>query len=131
MDFVYIDKNEFEADTIANILNSENINFKTKVRSNYIPLIMGILELKYFDIKFNTDYQKYLFVDKLIQDKLNNYKKLEKCFSLPDYQKDDIKNILDKKVLEIFEAMVKEEINKKISKPKETLLLKLIKWLKK
>ena len=113
MNFAYIDKTEFEADIITDILGSENINFKTKATYKHFPMFIGIAQLELFDIKFNTDYQKYLFVDKLIQEKLNNYKKLEKCFSLPAYKKDDIKNILDKKGLEIFETMVKEEINKK------------------
>ena len=88
MKFAYINKTEFEADIITDILGSENINFKTKVNYKHLPVFFAQLEL--FDIKFNTDYQKYLFVDKLIQDKLNNYKKLEKCFNLPDYDKFEI-----------------------------------------
>ena len=133
MKFAYIDKTEFEADVIADILGSEDITFKTYVNRKCIPLFLGIAQLELFDIKFNTDYQKYLFVDKLIQDKLNNYKKLEKCFNLPVYDKFEIvepSTTLGQALKELEDAQKEFTLAfKKKYKPKETLLYKLIKWI--
>lgn len=133
MKFAYIDKTEFEADVIADILGSEDITFKTKVNYKHLPMFLGIAQLELFDINFNTDYQKYLFVDKLIQNKLKNYEKLEKCFNLPSYDKFKIvepQEILGQKIKELENVQKEFALAfKKKYKPKETLLYKLIKWI--
>ena len=134
MKFAYIDKSEFEADIIADILGSENIHFKTIQDEKYFPLIMGVCCLKKYNIKFNTDYQKYLFVDKLIQDKLNNYKKLEKCFNLPAYDKFEIvepQTTLGQALKELEDAQRELAlVFKKEFRPRESLLYKIIKRIK-
>lgn len=129
MNFAYIDKNEFEADVITNILSSENIYFKTIANEKYLPMFMGVCCLKNYDIKFNTGLEKYLFIDKLVQEKLNKYQKLEKCFNLPCYDKYRIiepKTSLqkNKEKLSWYIKIIMEQ-----EKP-TSLLYKLAKWVK-
>lgn len=88
MSFNFIDKTEIEADIIANVLQSENIMFKTKRRYIHAyydgdnddfelqnPIIIPIYTITAF-----TTIEHFEFVKKITEDRMQNIKRLNKCF---------------------------------------------------
>lgn len=74
----FINKTSFETDVITKFLDEENISYTTKVVGKF-----GILDL--YDISVYTDYEHYLFIKKLSDEKLEPYLKAMRSYILPCY----------------------------------------------
>lgn len=89
MNFNFIDKTELEADIIAEVLQSENIAFKTKKRYAHAyydtPNDNGCefassITIPIYTITAFTTIEHFEFVKKITEERLKNIKLLNKCF---------------------------------------------------
>lgn len=86
MKFVFYDKMEYEADIIADILDSEGIKFQTKQYFVEIPMFPDSIEddefavSERFDITVNTSVEHFDFVKRLADEKIEHINKLNRCY---------------------------------------------------
>lgn len=89
MNFNFIDKTELEADIIAEVLQSENIAFKTKKRyaHAYYDIPNGndcefasSITIPIYTITAFTTVEHFEFVKKITEERLKNIRLLNRCF---------------------------------------------------
>lgn len=127
MKFVFYNQCELCADTICEILKSENIPYRVKSQNN------GFFSIPIYDISIDTDLEHWLFVQKIAIDKLTPYMRAEKSYMLPSYQ-EGVKtlNVDGHTPVILLDKLQKEnnfEFEIVLKKPKKSLLKRLIDYL--
>ena len=134
----FLNKTEFETDTIIDFLKQENINYRTRLVKS------GIIDI--YNIEVDTDFNHYMFIKKIADDKLKPYFTAMKSFCLPSYERDDeiceempitlkidgvtVKPFDDTEIMQEFKIKMPPKIEIKEYK-RESLLYKIIKkWMK-
>lgn len=87
MIFVFIDKDNIETEILLDILKSENVGYSIKKHC------YGFSE-NYCDIKINTTYEKYEFINYIFNKKIKPYQIAENSYDMEDYIENNAKDNL-------------------------------------
>ena len=88
--FVLYDKTEYEMDIITDILEEENISYKTKRHvKEFMDCPIGKAFIMVYDICVNTNYEHLEFVKFLADKRIKERNHIKNCYNLLDIEEDE------------------------------------------
>lgn len=130
MKFVFFNQCELCADTIIDILKSENIPYRIKSSK------VGIFDsTTLYNITIDTTFEHWLFVQKIAVDKLTPYMRAEKSWALPSYDNKPKRVALEGSTpIFLIDKLQREnayDFELVVKKPRKSLLKRLIDFVSK
>ena len=88
MEYIIYDKSEYEMDIITDILEEENIKYRTKRHAKeYASCPVGKAYIMVYDICVNTSYENLNFIKYLADKRIKQKIHLENCYDLLEEEK--------------------------------------------
>ena len=99
--FVLYDKTEYEMDIITDILEEENISYKTKRHvKEFMDCPIGKAFIMVYDICVNTTYEHLEFVKFLVDKRIKERNHIKNCYNLLDIEEEPNLNSWAKSIID-------------------------------
>lgn len=108
MKYIIYDKTEYEMDIITDILEEENIGYKTKRHAKeYMDCPFGKAFIILYDIEVeNISYEKLEFIKFLADKRIKERNYIEKCYDLLEPEKTQIKDEINSWAKSIIDCLI-------------------------